>query len=177
MLINKTLLSKYSILPKNFDYAEIMNYVPISEKVWIEPIIGHDFYEELCKQVEENNLTPENSTALAEAIYPYLGFAVVYEALPSLMYHISEVSITKGHSDNSEAISLKEIIYFQQHVRSQLEVQKDYCKKWLCEHYQSFPNLNVCGCNCDCCNDNAKLTPPNTYQQLYRPRRKNTDLK
>lgn len=177
MIINKTNIAKYSNLPTNYDYSEIMNYVDVAEKVWLIEILGYDWYEELEDQVKNNTVTPENATALVEAIWPYLGFCIMYEALPAIAYHASEVSLTKGHSDNSDAIDLKELAYYQEHLRRQIEARKDFLKKWICEHIDSFPLAVPCNCGCSSCNDNAKLHRPNPWAQLWSTYRKNTNLR
>ena len=133
-LINEKWLKEFSPIPLNYNLKELHNYIKLAESIWIEPLIGYQFYDELLTQVAENNLTDENSTALVEAIYPYLGFAVALESLPIMWAHISEVGITKGKSDNSDSLDLKDMTYFSQHLRNQVEARKDYCKKWLCEH-------------------------------------------
>lgn len=176
-IINEKWLKEYSPIPLNYNMKELHNYIKLAETIWLVPIIGNEFYEELLEQVAENTLTEENSTALVEAIYPYLGFSIAYEALPFIWGHISEVGITKGKSENSDSLDLKDMTYISQHLRTQVEARKDYCKKWLCEHYQSFPNLNVCACECSCCcNDAAKLNKPNPYKQLYTTNRRCTDI-
>ena len=69
MLFNKKYLAKYSIcpIPSNYNYDELMNYVDISEVIWLVPIIGRVWYDELCEQVKNNTVTEENATALTEA--------------------------------------------------------------------------------------------------------------
>lgn len=176
-IINTKLLKEFSVLPLNYDTKEVENFINIAQTIWIIPTIGQDFFDELLEQVENNNLTEENGTALVEAIYPYLGLAVCYEALPTLAYHVSEVSITKGHSENSDAIDLKELAYYEQFIRRQLEAAKDYCIKWLCQHSESFPLITSCECECCSCCSKAKLTPPNEYRQLYGTCRPNVELK
>lgn len=177
MIINKANIAKYSNLPTNYDYSEIMNYVDVAEKVWLIEILGYDWYEELEDQVKNNTVTPENATALVEAIWPYLGFCIMYEALPAIAYHASEVSLTKGHSDNSDAIDLKELAYYQEHLRRQIEARKDFLKKWICEHIDSFPLAVPCNCGCSSCNNNAKLNRPNPWAQLWSTYRRNTNLR
>lgn len=177
MIINKANIAKYSNLPSNYDYSEIMNYVDVAEKVWLIQILGYDWYEELEDQVKNNTVTPENATALVEAIWPYLGFCIMYEALPAIAYHANEVSLTKGHSDNSDAIDLKELAYYQEHLRRQIEARKDFLKKWICEHIDSFPLAVPCNCGCSSCNDNAHLNRPNPWAQLWTTYRKNTNLR
>lgn len=176
-LINEKWLKEFSPIPLNYNMKELHNYIKLAETIWIEPLIGYQFYDELLDQVANNNLTDANSTALVEAIYPYLGFAVAYEALPIMWAHISEVGITKGKSDNSDSLDLKDMTYMSQHLRNQVEARKDYCKKWLCEHYEYYPNMDVCGCGCSCCSDNAKLNYPNPNKEVYTTYRRNTNLR
>lgn len=175
-IINSKWLKEFSPYPLNYNTKELDNYIKLAETIWLLPTIGYEFYEELLEQVRENTLTEANSTALVEAIYPYLGFAVCYEALPIMWAHISEVGITKGKSDNSESLSLKDMSYVQQHLRNQVEARKDYLKKWLCEHSSAFPKLDCCSCGCSCCS-NGGLNKPNPLYEIYSTRRKCTDLR
>ena len=176
MLINKELLKRYSPFPRNYDLTEVMQYVDVAEKIWIIKTIGYAQYEELQDQVNNNNLTPENSTLLVEAIYPYLGFAVAYEALPMTWASVSEVGLVKGHSDNSDSLTLKDITYVSDHLRRQVEVRKDFAIQWIKDHIEYYPLIAQCSsCDCSCCNE-AKLNAPNKLQQLYSTRRKCTKL-
>lgn len=177
-IINEKWLKEFSPIPLNYNMKELHNYIKLAEAIWIVPVIGQAFYDELIDQVAENDLTEDNSTALVEAIYPYLGFAVAYEALPVMWAHISEVGITKGKSDNSDSLELKDMTYVQQHLRVQVEARKDFCKKWLCERNTLFPNIDCCACGCSCCNEGkGRLNEPNPYRQLYTTRRRMTDLR
>lgn len=179
MIINQTYLKKYSPIPLNYNLTEVMNYVGVAEKIWVIPLIGYDLYNEINEQVADNEVSPENATLLTEGgLWQYLAFATVYEALPMIWSHISEVGVTKGKSDNSDSLDLKDMTYVSQHLRNQVEVLKDQLKKWLCEHYDTFPTVDVCACGCsNCCNHDAKLNYPNPQAQIYSTYRKNTNLK
>ena len=178
MIINEKYLKQYSPIPLNYSLTEVKNYIGVAEKIWVKPVIGSDLFDEIQEQVDENNISEENSTLLTEGgLWQYLAFATVLEALPIIWGHISEVGITKGKSENSDSLSLKDMTYIQQHIRGQVEVLKDQLKTWLCEHGESFPSLDFCACGCSCCNDGSKLNKPNAYQQLYSTRRKITNLK
>lgn len=176
MIINRKNIAKYSNLPINYNYDEVMNYVDVAEKLWLVPLIGYDWYSELQEQVNENKVSEENATALVEAIWPYLGFCIMYEALPAIAYHASEVSLTKGKSDNSDPLTLKEIGFYQEHIRRQIEARKDFLKKWICEHYTYFPLADVCSCGCSCCQKEG-LNKPNPLQELYSTYRRRNNLK
>lgn len=176
MLINRKFLAKYSPYPVNYDLTEVMQYVDISEVLWIIPLIGYAQYNELCDQVKNNNLTPENSTLLTEVIYPLLGFCIAYESLPLTWSKITEVGIVKNHSDTSEPLTLKDMTWIQEHLKRQIQARGDYAIQWIGDRIEYFPLIAQCK-TCKCCTNDEDLYKPKTFQQLYSTYRKNTNLK
>lgn len=182
MLIDSKYLRKFSPLPLNYNLDEVNNYVGVAELIWIRPIIGDDFYDELCTQVEEDNLTEANQTLFLEALYPYLAYAVCLEALPFIWSDINEKGITLNRSENSESVTLKDMTYLESHVRRQVEARKDFFIKYLDTHLASFPlyeQFKTCGCNGGnngCCS-NAKLNKPNPLYRVWSTKRINTSLR
>lgn len=137
-LINSEYLKSYSMFPKNYDLTDVENFIPVAEQIHILPILGVALYEELLEQVSENKLTDENSTLLLE-VYKLEGIAVLYESLPFVWAHVSQVGITKGKSDNSDSIENKDISYLNTHIKSQLDYAKQYLKNWLDTYAINFP--------------------------------------
>lgn len=151
-LINKAYLKEYSPLPVNYNMEEVENFISVAEDIWVKPLIGEEQYEELIEQIEEGSsaITPSNQTLLL-AIYPFLAFAVVYESLPFVTYHVSEVGTTKGKSENSDSIDLKELNYIQQHLRGQVVFRQKQFIEWLKVYggnYPLIPATNVDACSC-----------------------------
>ena len=178
MIINRKFFAEFSPIGKNYDYSEIMLYVPVATEIWLRPLIGNELMDELEDQVSKNQISDANATLLTEGgLWRYLCYATCYEGLPFLWTNISEVGITLGRSDNSDSITLKDLTYIQQHLRNQVEVLKDQLKKWLCEHSDTFPTLDCCGCGCSCCGDNTYLNKPNPMKQIYGTPRRCTNLK
>lgn len=137
-LITEDYFKQYSPIPDNYNIKEIKPYFNVAESMWIEPIIGTPLYQELLEQVAEDNVTPENATLLLH-IYPLESFAICYEALPFITYHFSEVGATKGHSENSDSVSINDVNFISAHLRSQCEVMKSMLKKFLDEHRDLYP--------------------------------------
>lgn len=179
MIINEKYFKQYSPIPVNYNMTEVKNYIPVAEKIWVKPLIGYSLFDEIEQQVKNNQVSEANATLLTEGgLWQYLAFATVYEALPMIWSHISEVGVTKGKSDNSDSLDLKDMTYVSQHLRNQVEVLKDQLKRWICEHYTYYPLADVCACNCDCCcNKNQNLNDPNPDYKIYKPYRKCTNLK
>jgi hypothetical protein len=176
MLLNRKILSEYSPYPTQYDLTEVMQYVDLSEKIHIIPLIGNAMYDELCEEVKNNNLTPENATLLVEALYPLLGFAVAYEALPLTWASVTEIGVVKGHSDNSDSLSLKDMTYVSEHLKRQLQARGDYALEWIKDRIEYYPLIAQCtSCKCSC--QPKDLYKPKSFQQLYSPRRRNTDIR
>lgn len=150
VLINEAYFKQYSPIPNNYNISDIEPYFKVAEKIWVEPLLGTPLYEDLLEQVNTNTVTEENSTLLL-VLYPFLSFAIVFECLPFLSYHISEVGITKGKSDNSDSVSINDVNYINTHIRSQVEVMKTQLKKFLDDHSDNFPLYKPD--NCDCSNE------------------------
>lgn len=148
VLINDEYLREYSLFPKNYDFTEIRNFIPLAEELHITPIIGEGLHQELIDQISDNEITRYNSSLLLE-IYKVLGLAVFYEALPFVWSRVTQVGITHGKSDNSDSVSNKDMVYLQQDVRSKLDYLKGNLKKWLDERRKYYPNY-VCDGNCGC---------------------------
>ena len=203
-LITEEYFKTYSPISDNYNIKDIKPYFHVAEKLWIEPIIGTPLYEELLDEVEKDEVTPENATLLLN-IYPLLAFAIVYESLPFVGYHLSQVGITKGKSENSEPVSINDVNYISTQLRNQCETMKMLLKKFLdenAEHYPLYYADNNAECNCD--NDcewdwiyhyytdgtydkyawqrsvaehRMRKFKPKSYNQLYSTRRYNMNLK
>ena len=203
-LITEEYFKTYSPISDNYNIKDIKPYFHVAEKLWIEPIIGTPLYEELLDEVEKNEVTPENATLLLN-IYPLLAFAIVYESLPFVGYHLSQVGITKGKSENSEPVSINDVNYISTQLRNQCETMKKLLKKFLdenAEHYPLYYADNTVECNCDdecgwdwiyhyytdgtydkyqwqrsVAEHRMRKFKPNSYNQLYSTRRYNMNLK
>ena len=177
-LINKTLLAKYSPLPINYNFDEIMLYQPIAIAIWVRPLLGDDLTDELENQVELNEVSDENSTLMTTGgLLQYLSYAMVYEGLPFIFAHFSEVGITLPDVEHSKSVEMKELNYIQDHLRRTLEFLKDNLIKWLNEHYESFPLYHPTNCNCNTCCNSKGLNTPNPNFLIYGLPKKDTNLR
>lgn len=138
ILITEQYLKEFSPIPNNYNWNDILPFIPIAEQIWVVDIIGKKLYDELLEQVADNNVNGTNATLLLK-IYPYLAMAILYEALPFINAHISEKGITLNDSENSKSISSSELSNMQNHIRTQLEVLKKMLKEFLNEHAECFP--------------------------------------
>lgn len=141
-LMNKEYLKEYSLLPINFNTDEIWNFIPLAEQLHIVPIIGQEMYNELLDQVENNEVTPENSSLLLQ-IYPFEGLAIMEVSMPYIAFHITEVGITKGSSENSDSVTTNDINYLTNYVRSQMVPYKERLIEFISQNSELYPNIKI----------------------------------
>lgn len=141
-LMNKEYLKEYSLLPINFNTDEIWNFIPLAEQLHIVPIIGQEMYNELLDQVENNAVTPENASLLLQ-IYPFEGLAIMEVSMPYIAFHITEVGITKGSSENSDSVTTNDINYLTNYVRSQMVPYKERLIEFISQNSELYPNIKI----------------------------------
>lgn len=141
-LFNKEYLKEYSLLPTNFNTDEIWNFIPLAEQLHIVPIIGQEMYKELLDQVENNEVTPENASLLLQ-IYPFEGLAIMEVSMPYIAYHITEVGITKGSSENSDSVTTNDINYLTNYVRSQMTPCKERLIEFISQNSELYPSIKI----------------------------------
>ena len=169
----------YSPLPQigNYDFSEIINYVPIAQEIWLRPILGNAFLDSLEYEVEHNTVSDENSTLFINGgLYRYLAYATCLEGLAFIWAHFSQTGISLGKSDNSDSVTLKDLTYIESALRRQVEFLKDNLIKWLDEHCDNFPLYHSKSCGIGCCNSKG-LAAPNPNWSIFTTPRKNTNLR
>lgn len=164
VLINQKYIKQFSPLPLNYNLDEIENYVKIAEELHIKQLIGGVMYSKLIDEIKAGDIPPEDQTLLLE-IYRVEGVAIALEALPFIAYHMSEVGLTKGKSENSEPINTTELNYIEQHLQAQLQMRKDYFVSWCHSYAGNYPYLVIPRC---------KVQP---RQPIYKPQTPCTDIR
>lgn len=141
--MNKTLFTEesireYTIIPINYNLTEIWNQVRLTEYIHIVPIIGMNFYQELVKQVEQDNISEDNKELLTY-IWAYEGVALIDVCMPQLAYRLNESGITKAKSDYVEALDVNELNYYATYIHSHLDPLKTILINYLQANSALFP--------------------------------------
>lgn len=164
VLINNKYLKDYSPLPLNYNLDEIRNYIKIAEELHIKPLIGGVMYQQLLDEIAAGDIPEEDQTLLLE-LYRVEGTAVALEALPFIAFHFSEVGVTRGKSENSDSVDLKELNFLQQHLAAQLQLRKDHFIFWCHNYAGNYPYLVIPQC---------KVQP---LKPLYKPQNPCKDIR
>ena len=129
MLLNNDNIAKYTILPTDYNYDEIWNYVNIAELEYIKPLISEDTY---------NNFTED----APEPVLQYLGMQVSQLVLPIIALKVSDKGITRNNSEYSSKATLNEISYLEVRINSTINLLYKAFIKYLKDN-----NLLISNCS------------------------------
>jgi len=93
-----------AIVDSNIDTAYLDQYILMTQRKYIKPFLGKDFYDEILDEID-TTLSADNSTLLEEYIKPALAHYIVYESLPQLRNQVAKGGVYLNLSDTSDAVS------------------------------------------------------------------------
>lgn len=164
LLISEELLKLYSPLSKNISVDKVFPYLHLAQPYYINPILGDALMNELQYQIEEDELTDANKALIIKIAMP-LSLWATYLALRSLTYSVTEKSIVKEHSDNSESIDYKELGTFIDDVKNKAEMATELLIKYLCKCQELYPKwMPETTCNCE-----KYLPTSGSTEQIIKP--------
>ena len=153
IIINETLFKKYSPITDNCDISDFYPYILLAQEIYILPIIGEALTDELKSQIEDNNLSEENS-ALIIKIAPCLSLYAVYQGLPFHWAKFESKGVTVKSSENSKETTIKDIAQLRAYLQNDAEIFREQLIKFLCkckDDYKLWLPYNE-----DCCNRFSK---------------------
>ncbi len=149
LIISEELLKLYTPLSKNVDVDKVYPFLHLAQPYFLQPILGDALLSEIQLQIEEDTLTEENK-ALVIKCAPVIGYYATYLAMRSLAYSITEKSITKEKSENSESIARNELGDYILSIKQQAEMYAELLVKYLCRCALSYPLWRPeTDCNCE----------------------------
>ena len=164
LLISEELLKLYSPLSKNVSVDKVFPYLHLAQPYYINPILGDALMNELQYQIEEDELTDANKALIIKIAMP-LSLWATYLALRSLTYSVTEKSIVKEHSDNSESIDYKELGTFIDDVKNKAEMATELLIKYLCKCQELYTKwMPETTCNCE-----KYLPTSGSTEQIIKP--------
>lgn len=123
---------KMSTLSLTADDSLIRPYIVIAEKMYIVPVLGSAFAADLLDRL--GSLT-EKETVLLEMIQRSLAQYVLYEALPSVTYRLSQ----KGTTRPENGADLAEMKFLRSSIRDTAEQLRSLFIDFLGQNPDDFP--------------------------------------
>jgi hypothetical protein len=141
LLVSEEKLKAFTSINQNVSPADLIPYILQSQDIVLQNYIGATYYMELKNQVVSNTVSTDNQFLLDN----YIGNAMcnwgLFYALPFLKYKIFNKSVVSPTSENSEPITLEELKFLMEQVRSAGETYMKRMIEWMVLHpgnYQAY---------------------------------------
>ena len=136
-----------------------------AQNLRIEKILGTNLFDTVLTEIDAQSYTARIITLLEDYIQPALVEWVTYTALPYLNYKITNKSISKKSSDNSEPSDLNEVNYLRQNIRDDAEYYSERMTKFLEANTGTYPEYLEGNADCD----DIKPSKLNFISGIYLP--------
>ena len=149
LFISVNYIKENTLIDGNVDEKYIRITIADAQKIHILPILGTGLYNEISSQITAGTLTTLNRTLLRDYIQDALKYWVVYEGVDLFTYKVTNKSISKKDSDNSDPIDESEVIRLMDRNKDKAEYFSERVTKYLLANESDYPLFNNPGSDCD----------------------------
>lgn len=165
LMLTADYYKRNTVVNLNVDEELLHPQIIKAQNVRIEKILGTSLFNVVLAEIDAQTYTARITTLLEDYIQPALVEWITYTALPYLNYKLTNKSVSKKSSDNSEPSELNEINYLRQNIRDDAEYYSERITKFLEANTDTYPEyLNG---NTDC--DDIKPSKLNFISGIYLP--------
>ena len=165
LMLTADYYKRNTVVNLNVDEELLHPQIIKAQNVRIEKILGTNLFNIVLAEIDAQTYTARITTLLEDYIQPALVEWITYTALPYLNYKLTNKSVSKKSSDNSEPSELNEINYLRQNIRDDAEYYSERTTKFLEANTDTYPEyLNG---NTDC--DDIKPSKLNFISGIYLP--------
>ena len=139
-----------SVINLNVDDELVIPHIKKAQNMWIEKIVGTKLFDVIIAEIRAGSVSSRIDTLLRDYIQPVLVEYTTYVALPFLNYKITNKSVSKKYSENSDYSELNEINYLRAQIRNDAEYLADRVSKFLmADSGQVYPEYYEGVSSCD----------------------------
>ncbi len=139
LMLHPNEIKANAFVDENVDDKLIRNSIVLAQNLHIMPVLGTGLYNEIKSQIEAETITANNQTLLSDYIQPALEWHSMYELVEPLTYKITNKSIVKKNSENSNPISSSEVVNLKNKFKNIAEERTQRLIAYLCENHATFP--------------------------------------
>jgi hypothetical protein len=156
--ISETYLRQTVVNLSNVDTKDLAPNIEYSQDVYIQPIIGSQFYNSLQISFSAQTLN-SNEEYLVSLIQPSLAYYTVYESLPFLTYNIKNKGPQRQFGENSGDIDFNALNFLRNNIKNRAEFYAERIQNYLMFSGNLFPNYVTQATNQDILPDSTAYDP------------------
>jgi len=138
--VTETYIKVRTAITANAQSDDIIPFVATASDMWMQPILGTYFYDDLLAKYNAQTLSA-NETILVAKIQPCVAWRAASDAVLSLSIQLKNKGLQKQNSDNSEAVEDSTISFVMSHYQQKAESYESFLVAWLKENEDLFPEF------------------------------------
>jgi len=100
-MMTSTEVSTQAINDNYFDTAYFDKYILTSQRKYVKPVLGKDYYNELLTQIAGGSLTTDNTIIVDNFIKPMLAHYIVYEVYSKVHTQLTNQGAMENNTEQS----------------------------------------------------------------------------
>ena len=140
-------------ISRNLDNKDLMPNVQMAEELYIQDILGSEFYSYIYSAFTAQTLTPDEVTLVQDYIKPAEAYRGLALALPFLSFQIKNKGSQKQSDDFSTPTDFSELKFLIHNAENRAEFYEKRVVKYLCMNEALFPQYKT--------NNDGVITPNN----------------
>ena len=101
IMMTSTEVSSQAINDNYFDTAYFDKYILTSQRKYVKPVLGKDYYNELLTQIAGGSLTTDNTIIVDNFIKPMLAHYIVYEVYSKVHTQLTNQGAMENNTEQS----------------------------------------------------------------------------
>tara|TARA_Y100001938_G_scaffold143057_1_gene215253 strand:- start:7520 stop:8023 length:504 start_codon:yes stop_codon:yes gene_type:complete len=101
IMMTSTEVSTQAINDNYFDTAYFDKYILTSQRKYVKPVLGKDYYNELLTQIAGGSLTTDNTIIVDNFIKPMLAHYIVYEVYSKVHTQLTNQGAMENNTEQS----------------------------------------------------------------------------
>lgn len=135
----ETWIKENTPITANVDMTDVMPWMKTAAEMWIQPILGSYFYNDLLTKYNAQTLSSDEIT-LVGMIQPAIAWRAASDAVYGLSYQLKNKGLQTQTGDFSESVELAEVQFGMAQYRQKAEFYENQISKYLgCD--QSYADL------------------------------------
>lgn len=136
--ISPSKIKQEAYVDENVDEKYLSDTILWCQELYTKEMVGTALYDEIAAQILASTLTANNTTLLNSYLQPALKWWVLYEAMDMLNIKITNKAVVKKKSDNSDPVTLDEILHLKEKFRNLAERWDEKTRLYLIENSATF---------------------------------------
>ncbi len=137
--VDPVYLKQVTALNDNVDDKLIMEAIQTAQDMYILPILGSTYMEEMLQQISGNTVNQLNQYVINSFIRPCLAAATMIHLLPFTWIQFKNKGPVKQHSDYSSEVGLSEVSFIMEKYREKAAFYAQRLTNWLLDNNQLIP--------------------------------------